>query len=149
MRKTAFFIISLAASALAFPGAAEAATSSVKCSGGGTVTAWTGTQTGTCVAGTTDGKVIWRTDVFGWAWPRPAFNASKVFVSAVGVSPYEFRQLGSFSALDRSTGRILWRWPMPEWQGSHLNGFIASPLVAGRFVVVGGVDGSMYAFPAQ
>ena len=58
MRKTAFFIISLAASALAFPGAAEAATSSVKCSGGGTVTASTGTQTGTCVAGTTDGKVI-------------------------------------------------------------------------------------------
>jgi outer membrane protein assembly factor BamB len=96
-----------------------------------------------------DGRVIWRTDVFGWAWPRPALEGNTVFVSTVGGSPYQMRHLGALSALDRATGRILWRWPMPEWPGSWTNGFIASPTVAENLVVVGGLDGSLYAFPVR
>jgi outer membrane protein assembly factor BamB len=53
------------------------------------------------------------------------------------------------SALDRETGKILWRWPMPEWPGSWTNGFYAPPIVGDNLVVVGGLDGSLYAFPVR
>lgn len=59
------------------------------------------------------------------------------------------RHLGSLTALDRETGRIVWRWPMPEWPGSWLNGFAASPVVDGNTLVVGGLDGTLYGFPAE
>jgi len=96
-----------------------------------------------------DGRVLWRTDVHGWAWARPAVTPSRLFVCAIGVSPYEIRHSGSLNALDRESGKILWRWAMPEWPGSFLSGFAASPVVAGDAVVVGGLDGSMYCFPAE
>ena len=96
-----------------------------------------------------DGRVIWRTDVFGWPWPRPVLEGNTVFVSTVGAAPYQTRHLGALSALDRATGKILWRWPMPEWPGSWTNGFHAPPIVTDNLVVVGGLDGSLYAFPAR
>jgi len=96
-----------------------------------------------------DGRVIWRSDVYGWAWPRPLPMNERVFVSTVGVTPYEFKQLGAFTALDRTTGRILWRWPAPTAPGIHASGFRASPVASldGRLILVGGLDGTMYAFP--
>lgn len=95
-----------------------------------------------------DGRVVSRTDVYGWAWPRPAVTDTHVYASAVGMSPYQMRHLGSLSAIDRRTGKITWRWPMPEWPGSLLNGFIAPPVIDGRTLLVGGLDGTLYAFPA-
>jgi cyclase len=62
----------------------------------------------------TDGRVVWRTDVFGWAWPRPVIDGDVLLVSTVGAEPYQIRQLGALVAMDRSTGKILWRWPMPQ-----------------------------------
>jgi hypothetical protein len=50
------------------------------------------------------------------------------------------RHLGAFSALDRATGKILWRWPMPEWPGSWTNGFNAPPVVGENLVVVSGLE---------
>jgi outer membrane protein assembly factor BamB len=96
-----------------------------------------------------DGRVIWRTDVLGWAWPRPTLDGNTVFVSTVGGAPYEIRHLGALSALDRATGKILWRWPMPEWPGAWTNGFFAPPVVSNSLLVVGGLDGSLYAFPTR
>lgn len=51
--------------------------------------------------------------------------------------------------LDRASGRIVWRWEMPEWPGAFANGFIASPTVADNRIVVGGLDGTLYAFPIK
>jgi outer membrane protein assembly factor BamB len=96
-----------------------------------------------------DGRVLWRTDVFGWAWPRPAVAAKRLYVSAIGVNPYQMRHLGSLTAMERETGRIVWRWPMPEWPGSWLNGFAASPALDGGMLVVGGLDGTLYGFPVE
>jgi outer membrane protein assembly factor BamB len=96
-----------------------------------------------------DGRVLWRTDVFGWAWPRPALTEKLVLASAIGANPYQMRHLGSLSAIDRETGRMIWRWPMPEWPGAWLNGFAASPVVDGQMVVVGGLDGTLYGFPLE
>ncbi|MBK6316109.1 MAG: PQQ-binding-like beta-propeller repeat protein [Blastocatellia bacterium] len=95
-----------------------------------------------------DGRVVWRTDVFGWAWPRPAVAGNRIYCSVLAPSPYEIRHYGSLVALDRETGRVVWRWAMPVWPGSFLNGFAAAPVVDGDSVVVGGLDGTLYAFRA-
>lgn len=93
-----------------------------------------------------DARVIWRADVFGWAWPRPLVTEKVVYASAIGMKPYQMRHTGSLMALDRQTGKALWRWPMPEWPGSLLNGFAAAPVIDGTTLVVGGLDGTLYAF---
>jgi outer membrane protein assembly factor BamB len=96
-----------------------------------------------------DARVLWRTDIYGWAWPRPALTEKMVYASAIGVSPYQMRHLGSLTALDRKSGKIVWRWPMPEAPGSWMNGFAASPVIEGNTLVVGGLDGTLYAFPVE
>lgn len=96
-----------------------------------------------------DGRVLWRTDVYGWAWPRPVLAGDKLYASAVGAEPYQMRHLGSVVAMDARTGKIAWRWPMPEWSGSWLSGFAASPAIADHTLVIGGVDGTLYAFPVS
>ena len=93
-----------------------------------------------------DGRVLWRTDVFGWAWPRPVVHQNLLLVSTVGARPYEIRHQGALTAIDRSTGKIVWRWPMPELPGSWGYGFFAPPAVDGSHIVVGGLDGSLYGF---
>ena len=104
-----------------------------------------------------DGSVIWRTNVYGCPWAAPEISGDRVYVSAEGVTPYfagvdpvvpyPMRHFGSLSALDRKSGRIIWRWQMPDWQGAWTSGFDASPAAAAGLVVVGGLDGSLYAFP--
>ena len=96
-----------------------------------------------------DGRVVWRTDVFGWAWARPAVTTRRVYACAGGSEPYQIRHLGAFLALDRESGKIVWRWPMPDWPGSWTTGFAAPPVVDGHMLVVGGLDGTLYAFPAE
>lgn len=94
-----------------------------------------------------DGRVVWRTDVFGWAWPRPALVGDRLYMSTFGGAPYDIRHLGALTAMDVDSGKIIWRWPMPEWQGSWLNGFAAPPTVEGHALIVGGLDGTLYNFP--
>ena len=105
-----------------------------------------------------DGRVLWRTDVFGWPWATPEVAGDRLFVSAagampyhatLGAKPYPFHHLGSLSALDRITGKIIWRWQMPDWPGAWLQGFVAQPAAAGALVLVGGMDGTLYAFPTH
>lgn len=97
----------------------------------------------------TDGRVLYRTDVYGVANARPALTESTLFGGAVGFAPYNIRHLGSFFAMDRSTGQLRWRWPVPESPGELVTGFYASPIVAGPRVIVGGLDGTLYTFPAS
>lgn len=94
-----------------------------------------------------EGRVLWRTDVYGWAWGRPAVTDSAVYIGAVGSPGYEIRHLGSLCAMDRNSGKMLWRWPMPEWPGSLINGFAAAPTIDGKKLLIGGLDGCLYAFP--
>jgi outer membrane protein assembly factor BamB len=59
------------------------------------------------------------------------------------------RHLGALSALDRKNGSILWRWPMPETPGALYTGFVASPVIQEKTLVVGGLDGTLYCFPVE
>lgn len=96
-----------------------------------------------------NGFVRWRTDVFGFAWARPAVTEATVYAGVAGMNPYEnnIRQRGSFVALDRATGKLKWRWPIPENLGMLLTGFVSGPALSRDLAVIGSADGTLYAFP--
>jgi len=93
-----------------------------------------------------DGRIAWRTDVFGCPWGRPALTADRLYVGAVGTEPYAVRHLGAVVALERASGRIAWRWLSPPSPGALMTGFAASPAIERDTLVIGGLDGTLYAF---
>ncbi len=93
-----------------------------------------------------DGNVIWRSDVYGMPWGCVAVIDDRVYAAAAGSTAGDIRHLGSLCALDRGTGKIIWRWPAPECQNSLLNGFVAGPAIEGNSLIIGGVDGAVYCF---
>jgi outer membrane protein assembly factor BamB len=94
-----------------------------------------------------NGRIVWRTDVFGWTWGRPVVTARHVYAATSGVKPYDIRHVAGLCALDRATGRLLWRWPLAEPAGAFHWGFAAGPVRSGDNLLVGGLDGTLYAFP--
>ena len=96
-----------------------------------------------------DGRVVWRTDIYGSPWGRPLVTAQYVYIGAVGTDPYMMRHVGGMAALERASGRLAWRWPVASAPGALQSGFAASPALDGDTLVVGGLDGSLYAFPAR
>jgi outer membrane protein assembly factor BamB len=93
-----------------------------------------------------DGRIAWRTDVFGCPWGRPALTSRRLYVGAVGTDPYMMRHVGGVVALSRDSGNIVWRWPADAPPGALQSGFVASPAIDGDTLVIGGLDGSLYAF---
>jgi len=98
------------------------------------------------------GKNLWRTHVNGWVLDRPALTDDRIYVGVSGGRRRNaalVHQSSALTALDRSSGRIVWSWSMPEWDGAFLSGFLAAPGVADGLVIAAGLDGSLYAFPEQ
>jgi outer membrane protein assembly factor BamB len=96
-----------------------------------------------------DGRVRWRSDVYGSPWGRPALTAKHLYVGAVGTDPYFIRHLGSLVALDRESGRTAWRWTVPPNPAALQTGFAASPAIERDTLVIGDLDGTLYAFPVS
>lgn len=97
----------------------------------------------------TDGRVVWRTDIYGIAWGRPVVTEKVVYAAAVGFEPYQMRHFGGISALDRVTGQTLWRWEAPHGADIYESGFAAGPTLAGDTLLAGSINGILYAFPGQ
>ncbi|HXU31010.1 MAG TPA: PQQ-binding-like beta-propeller repeat protein [Thermoanaerobaculia bacterium] len=95
------------------------------------------------------GHVIWRTDVYGWSFGTPLLVGDKIFVGAAGGEPYFIHHVASFSMLDRATGKLLRRFPLPEVPGAHQWGIAGSPALAGDLVVVSTIQGGVMAFPVK
>jgi outer membrane protein assembly factor BamB len=93
----------------------------------------------------TDGHVLWRTDVFGWTWGTPLVTDRHVYVGAAGGTPYFVRHQASFTVLDRASGKIIARHPLPD-PGGHQWGIAGSPALAGETVVVATIAGSLLGF---
>ena len=93
------------------------------------------------------GRLVWKFDTGGSAWSTPAVTDKLVYIGAVGEpnSDYIVRNGGLF-AVDRSTGRLVWRYPMPPIVGSRNYGVASSPAVDHGLVFFGGMDGTFYAF---
>ncbi len=96
-----------------------------------------------------DARVVWRTDIYGVTWGRPVVTAKVVYACAVGFEPYQIQHFGGISALDRATGKILWRWEAPHGADLYESGFAAGPTLAGDTLLVGSVNGILYAFPVE
>jgi len=93
-----------------------------------------------------NGKEIWRFNTDGSAWGTPAVTDKKVYIGAVGVVGYFIDHHGGFYAVDRATGRAVWRYLMSAMPGEFTYGFASSPTVDQGRVFVGGLDGKLYAF---
>ncbi|HEX7880542.1 MAG TPA: PQQ-binding-like beta-propeller repeat protein [Candidatus Eisenbacteria bacterium] len=91
------------------------------------------------------GRVRWTFDTDGSAWSTPAVDSSAVYIGAVGTPGYFIDHRGGFFALDRDTGRELWRICFPPIPGSFTNGVASSPAVGGGCVYFGGLDGTFRA----
>jgi outer membrane protein assembly factor BamB len=95
-----------------------------------------------------DGRVLWRTDVYGWTWGTPLVTGERIYAGAAGGTPYVFRHVAGFNTIDRTSGKLLTRWPFPD-AGGHQWGIAGSPAAAGNAVIVATISGSLYAFPMQ
>lgn len=93
------------------------------------------------------GRVLWRFDTRGSAWPRPAVTEDAVFIGAVGVADYWAGHEAAFLAVDRRSGRALWRFCQPRPEGATTWGFATSPAAAGSLVFTADLAGRVYAFP--
>jgi outer membrane protein assembly factor BamB len=96
-----------------------------------------------------DGRVLWRTDVGGWTWGTPLLVGNRVYAATAAGSPYFVEHRAGLVALDRATGRPLWRHPLSEPEDAFLRGVAGSPVRAGDRVIVATLQGVMLAFPVE
>ncbi|MBA4137891.1 MAG: hypothetical protein C0518_11285 [Opitutus sp.] len=94
-----------------------------------------------------DGSYRWSTYVHGWMWDRVAVSDDTIY-AATGCTdlpgkPYH----ASLFALERATGRVKWRVPMPELPGVLFSGFGSAPVLADGLLLAASLDGTLYAFP--
>jgi len=94
------------------------------------------------------GRVLWRSDVYGWNWGTPLVIGDRIIVGAAGGAPYFIRHVASLSTLDRATGRLLTRRPLAD-SGGHQWGIAGSPVRAGESFVVATIDGGLLGFPIE
>jgi outer membrane protein assembly factor BamB len=93
----------------------------------------------------TSGRTRWDLDVMGWAWGQPAVSDTRVYIGTAGAAKYPVRHQPGVLGVDRATGRVAWRF-QSQAPADGTYGFPASPALIGDLVVVGGVDGRIYAF---
>jgi outer membrane protein assembly factor BamB len=92
------------------------------------------------------GRHIWTFETNGSPWPTPAVTKKHVYIGAAGVPNYFIDHRGGFFAVDRATGKEVWRYPMPVIPNSSAYGVASSPAVQDGLVFFGGLDGVFYAF---
>ena len=93
-----------------------------------------------------DGHVRWRGNAWGWTFGTPLVTTDRVYAGAAGGTPYFIRHDAGFVSFDRSTGRLLTRWPFADG-GGHQWGIAGSPARSGDLAIVATIAGSLYAFP--
>lgn len=96
-----------------------------------------------------DGRVLWRSAMFGWTFGTPLVTADRIYAGAAGGTPYFIPHVAGFAVLDRATGKMLQRWPLPDSPGAHQWGIAGSLALAGDTIVATTIDGSVYGFPAR
>ena len=97
------------------------------------------------------GRTAWECDLGGWCWAAPAVAGGRVFIGTAGATvrypSSSLQPAGSLCAVDRPTGKLLWRSMVAPVAGAYLTGYVGSPAVEGNRVIVGGLDGTLCAYP--
>jgi outer membrane protein assembly factor BamB len=94
----------------------------------------------------TDGHVLWATQVWGWTWGTPLVVGDMVYYATGGTAKYFITQQASLGALDRKTGALKWRKPIPLLEGALFNGYAGSLVYTDGKVVAGDLGGTLRAF---
>ncbi len=95
------------------------------------------------------GKIRWTAQVWGWTWGTPLVVGDTVYYGTAGAAQYFVTQKASLGALDRKTGALLWRKPIPLLEKSYFAGIAGSLACADGMILVAGLDGTLQAFPAK
>jgi outer membrane protein assembly factor BamB len=89
------------------------------------------------------GRTIWETDVLGWAWGTPAVSGDRVYAGIAGPQKYVTNHVAGLVALERKTGRIAWRRPVPVHPTNFVSGYTGSVVIAGGVLAAPNVAGSI------
>ncbi len=95
------------------------------------------------------GHVRWAAQAWGWTWGTPLIVGDTVYYGTVGAAKYFITQQASLGALDRRTGTLKWRRPIPLSPQNYMSGIAGSLALAGGRIVVAGLDGTLLALPAE
>jgi outer membrane protein assembly factor BamB len=100
-----------------------------------------------------DGQLRWKTDVPGWAWPRPAVSDRLVIAAVSGSGAYPGFRAGARVALDRASGAIRWMHLEPPSQrvidAGQSWGYAAAPVISGATVYAADLTGKVSAFELE
>ena len=94
------------------------------------------------------GTVRWRTDVHGWSFGTPLVDGDVIRVGAAGGTPYFIDHRASYATLDRESGKLLARRPLPD-AGGHQWGIAGSVVRTGDLVLAATIEGALIAFPVR
>lgn len=95
------------------------------------------------------GRTAWETDVQGWAWGTPAVTADAVYMGVAAPREYVTEHAAGLVALERKSGAILWRRPVPKDDAAFVSGYPGSVVVAGDQLFAANVRGTLEAYPLR
>lgn len=95
------------------------------------------------------GAARWVTDVGGLTWGTPVVTAEMVFAGTSAQRPAAIQHEGGITALDRRTGAVRWRHPVPLGADADRAGYLGSLVLADEKIIGAGYDGTVVAFPAR
>ncbi|MFI5372476.1 MAG: PQQ-binding-like beta-propeller repeat protein [Candidatus Eisenbacteria bacterium] len=99
----------------------------------------------------TSGRVRWSADVRGMTWGTPVVTERRVYAAtaAQNFPGTVIAHEGGIVALDRATGKVVWRYAATPPAENSLGGFAGSLALDGDRLVAAGFDGQLIALPAR
>lgn len=92
-----------------------------------------------------DGRREWSVELDGRPMGAPAVAGDTLYCTTFAIPTPEKLSEGSLYAIDRRSGVILWRIPLPSIP-PRFGGSSTAPSVSGELVIVGSNSGRLYAF---
>ena len=94
----------------------------------------------------TTGRILWETDVLGWAWGPIAVTASEIYVATAGARKYVTSHEGGVVALDRRSGKPLWRRSAPKPPDAFVSGYPGGVVLSDGLLIGANVAGVIEAY---
>lgn len=96
-----------------------------------------------------NGHVDWSAQVWGWTWGTPLVVGDTVYFGTAATPKYFISHQASLGAVDRATGALKWRRPIPFSPQSYVTGIPGSLALAGDRLLAAALDGTVTAYPLQ
>jgi outer membrane protein assembly factor BamB len=97
---------------------------------------------------TSNGTPVWNADVHGYAWGTPVLDGARIYIGTRGEAA-AIAHRGHALALDRASGRVIWRYPFPAADPTTPHGYAGSGALLGGRLYLAAVDGRVHAFDTR